>query len=132
MPIECVPSARVAVSHAMHAPCHACPPPCTPLPCMPLPCIPFCHASLSSPSMPPLLHMPPFAIHVPFTLTEFLTHAGENINFPQLLMRTVKINRCFNLKSALFKNTSIMQTADAISLLTSTNFDKMSKERQLL
>ena len=35
-----------------------------------------------------------------------------------------KITRCFNLKSALFKNTSIMQTADVVNL--NTNFDKMS------
>ena len=37
-----------------------------------------------------------------------------------------KINSCFNLKSALIKNTGIIQTADVVILLTSTNFDKMS------
>ena len=85
------------------APCHtypqcqACPPSHMPsLPCMPPP-----------PRMPSLPHMPPPATHAPPAMhtppphmsllpsmppppwTEFLTHACENITFPQLLLRMV-------------------------------------------
>ena len=66
IPVGCVPSAAVAVSPATHAPathipCHACLP---------------CHA------WPPAVHATPL-------WTEFLTHACENITFPQLLFQTV-------------------------------------------
>ena len=80
--------------------CHACPLPAThaptamhvSLPCMtpphtppatyaPLPCIPPCHTCPPPPHMPPLPCSPPW--------TEFLTHACENITFPQLLLWTV-------------------------------------------
>ena len=40
--------------HAMHAPCHTCPPPCTP-PAMHIPC----HAHPPSRLMPPATHSPP-------------------------------------------------------------------------
>ena len=82
--------------------CHACPLPCTPPvmhtppPCTSLPHIPpqphtppAMHAPLQCPSLP---HTPP-AIHAPTMYTplwtEFLTHACENITFPQLLLWTV-------------------------------------------
>ena len=66
IPVGCVPSTAVAVSPAtharpaMHAPHHTCP-----LTCLSL------------------------AMHAAPLLTEFLTHACENITFPQLLLRTV-------------------------------------------
>ena len=66
IPIGCIPPIAVAVSPATHAP----PPPCTPP----------CHTC-------PLLCMPPTARAPP--RTEFLTHACENITFPQLLLLTV-------------------------------------------
>ena len=56
IPVGCVPSAAVAVSPAMHAPCYAQPPlPCTPL----LPCTPPHH------TCPPSSNMPSFATHAP-------------------------------------------------------------------
>ena len=64
--VGCVPSAAVVVSPATyappatHAPHHTCPLPCP------------------SPTM-----------HAATLWTEFLTHACENITFPQLLLRTV-------------------------------------------
>ena len=61
---------------AMHAP------PFMLLPCMPLPTHAPCHACPSAP-MPPATH--------PHLWTEILTHACENITFPQLLLRKVKI-----------------------------------------
>ena len=63
IPVGCVPSTAVAVSPAMHAPCHTCPPPCH-----------TCHAMHASvphipPPHPPLLpSMPPFTTHAPFTM----------------------------------------------------------------
>ena len=85
--------------------CHACPHPLphTPLLChvCPLPCTHPCHAPLCH--TPSLSCIPPFPTHphTPFTMhtsfamdalplwTEFLTHAYENITFPQLLLQTV-------------------------------------------
>ena len=61
--------------------CHACP-----LSCMPpwphtAPAMQAshytCYPTTNTPTMPP-------------SLTEFLTHTGENITFPQILLRTVK------------------------------------------
>ena len=102
---------------AMHAPCHAQPLPCMPpamhatLPCTSphhaclLPCMPppATHASLLCtppathtplPCMPPATHTPtthtPLPCMPPPLWTEFLTHACENITFPQLLLRTIK------------------------------------------
>ena len=74
IPAGCVPSAAVAVSPATHAPL-----PYTPLTyhTHPLPCMPPCHIH------PTAMHAPP--------RSEFLTHACENITFPQLLLRTVKM-----------------------------------------
>ena len=48
------------------------------------------------PCMPPTMQPPP-ATHAPLhharpPWTEFVTHACENITFPQLLLRTVKIS----------------------------------------
>ena len=80
-----------AYQPAKHAPCHACPPPCTP-PCHTCPhhAWPPCHACFPLPCMPPSHHACPPAMHAPLW-TEFLTHACENITFPQLLLRTVII-----------------------------------------
>ena len=59
--VGCVPPTSVAVSPAMHAPCHACPPvthvPCHANPCHAYPSV--THALL--PCMLPLPHMPPNA-----------------------------------------------------------------------
>ena len=74
---------------AVHTPCHAHPPSCMP-PAMhtPLPHMPRAtHTPIPHPCMTPLPHMPPSLLW-----TEFLTHACENITFPQLLLRAVKIN----------------------------------------
>ena len=61
IPLPCMPLCHAAPCHippAMHAPCHAHPPPCTP---------PAMHASL--PHMPPAMHTPchahPPAMHTP-------------------------------------------------------------------
>ena len=35
--------------------------------------------------------LPRGGVHLPPLLTEFLTHACENITFPELLLRTIKI-----------------------------------------
>ena len=50
---------------------------------------PSCHACppLHHTCPPFTTHAPPFAAHAP--QTEFLTHACENITFPQLLLRAV-------------------------------------------
>ena len=115
IPVECVPSAAVAISLAMHAPampapchahpsCHTCPLPCMPpyhacphqaqpLPCMP----PAMHAlghACPLTCMPPTTHAPA-SMHAPATPLPPLPHgqtdACENITFPQLLLRTVKM-----------------------------------------
>ena len=87
-----------------HLSCHACMPLAThtPLPHMPpamhasLPHLPHtplphthpCHTCLPLATHAPLPRMPP--CHTPHPMwTEFLTHACENITFPQLLLRTV-------------------------------------------
>ena len=92
-PLPCTPP-------VIHAPCHTCPPlPCTSpamhTPVMHAPCHaypPATYAPCHTHPHPPSMHDPP-ATHAPRPLwTEFLTHACENITFPQLLLRTVKIN----------------------------------------
>ena len=57
LPVGCVQSATVAVSNAMHTPCHA--PPChePPVTHTLLPCTPPCHAH--PPPLMPLPHPPP-------------------------------------------------------------------------
>ena len=94
IPVGCVRSAAVTISPATHAPCHTCPR-CHahPLPrmllsqCMPpfTTRTPLCH---TCPSF--AMHIPLFTIHAPLW-TEFLTHACENITFPQLLLLMVII-----------------------------------------
>ena len=90
IPVGCVPPAAVAVSPAMYAPCHACPPAThvpfamhTFLPCMfPSPCMPPFHQTHPSlPHMPPFtMHapplpcMPPFTMYPPFTMHAPLCH----------------------------------------------------------
>ena len=77
-PVQYMPPVRYAplsCSHTMHAPHHACPPPCMPPPCMPPPCMPPCHACPPFPHAPPLLHMPPFATHPRFTMHALLHNA---------------------------------------------------------
>ena len=66
---------RMPPPPATHAPCHACPPALH----TPLPCMPPCHTC----PLPCMLPPPPPQ------WTEFLTHACENITFPQLLLQTV-------------------------------------------
>ena len=61
---------------AMHIPCHAC---------SFHNAFPLCH---TCPSF--AMHIPLFTIHAPLW-TEFLTHACENITFPQLLLLMVII-----------------------------------------
>ena len=68
IPVGCVPSAAVAVFPATHAPCLAHP------------------HHVRSPN-----HACPSTTHAPPLWTEFLTHACENITFPQLLLLTVKM-----------------------------------------
>ena len=76
---------------ATHAPCHTCP-----LPCMP----PTMHA--------PLHHTcPPFTTHTPMVplatpTPDRMTDACENITFPQLLLRTLKMTN--NPAQHYFKN----------------------------
>ena len=93
---------------AMHAPCHTHPAAThTPLSCMPpathtsLPCMPPCHTH-------PLPCLPP----TPHTPCGFLTHACENITFPQLLLWTVimtcmrvflDISRCLKKQYLTYK-----------------------------
>ena len=115
-PLPCMPP--VMYASLPHIPTfhHACPPlPCTPL----LPCMPaFCHACpLGHTCPPPATHtnlspcMPSFAMHTPFTMharllpcmppwpymapplpwTDGMIHPCENITFPQLLLRAVKM-----------------------------------------
>ena len=75
---------------AIHAPRHTCPLPCMPpathAPCHAHPCLPCTPPAMQSPSatLAPTMHAPLW--------TEFLTHACENITFPQFRLRTV-INR---------------------------------------
>ena len=106
-PLPCTPPVMHTPCHAcphMHAPHHAFPPLHTPLPCMP----PATHAPNHTcphhahplPHMPPTMHAP-HAMHAPCQAcplpcmppchagTVFLTHASENITFPQLRLRTV-------------------------------------------
>ena len=90
IPVECLTSAAVAVSPAMHAPCHGCPllamhATChaCPLPCMPtchtcpLPCMPPCHTCplphMPLPHMPPVIHAPCYAC--PLSCMPPVTHA---------------------------------------------------------
>ena len=75
IPVGCVPSTAVAVSPATHVP------PPYPRTAMHVPLLPC---------VPPSCHTGPYAC--PPMWTEFLTHACENITFPQLLLRTVKSN----------------------------------------
>ena len=115
LPCHACPPAMHAPCHAH--PCHTCPPAMySPLPCIP-PCHVFphhapCHACLphhvhpTLPCTPPAMHAPhacplPQMSHFPHPVmhaplphmhplwTEFLTHACENITFPQLLLLTV-------------------------------------------
>ena len=78
----------------MLRPCHACPLPCTPPACLP-PHMPPMHTSPThshvptctphaSPTHAPLSCMPPL-------WTECMTHMWENITFPQLRLRMVKM-----------------------------------------
>ena len=64
-PCHACPLPRMLLPPTMHPPAHTCPPPCHTHP----PCLPC---------TPPLW-------------TEWLTDRGENITFPQLRLRTVKI-----------------------------------------
>ena len=75
IPVGCVPSAAVAVSYHAH-----------PLPHMP----PAMHAPPLC--MPPSYACPQTTHGPPWPWTEFLTHARENITFPQLLLQKVKIS----------------------------------------
>ena len=96
---------------AMHALCHAHPLPCIPPPHSDESMVCFHKWFLCTPSlpcMPPSPHIFPFAMHTSFTTHTPLRHACrpspythppdrmtdacENITFPQLLLRTVKIN----------------------------------------
>ena len=79
--------------------CHACPTPlpCTPLlPCMPhhahpLPCMP--HPTMHNPCHTPYHACSPLPC-IPPLWTEFLSHACENITYPQLLLRMVIMDYC--------------------------------------
>ena len=96
-PLPCTPPPCHTCPPAMHAPpphtppCHTCPLPCmpphhthTPATHAPLTCTPPpCHTCPQ-----PCTHPLPCTSPPPWT--EFLTHACENITFPQLLLRTVK------------------------------------------
>ena len=82
LPLLCTPATMHAptmntpATHGpvMHAPCHACPT----LPCMPPTMHPLQH------TCPPPHMLPPHPYHTHTPLwTEFLTHACENITFPQ-------------------------------------------------
>ena len=70
IPAECVPSASVVISPAMHAPCHTYPPPCAcPLPCMPpmhapLWCMPPCDACPLSRIPPPPMPLATLSPHL--------------------------------------------------------------------
>ena len=104
-PLQCTPPARHA-NLAMHAPHHACTPPTTHAPLPPCtspmtrtPCNAHPHHTCPLQCIPPIMrtsamhtpcHACPPATHAPSRLwTEFLTHACENITFPQLLLRAV-------------------------------------------
>ena len=50
--------------------------------------------AMNVPPLPPFTPPPPFAALDP-QWTEFLTHACENITFPQLLLQTVTIGFSF-------------------------------------
>ena len=106
IPVGCIPPTAVAISPAMHAPLmhapHHAPPATHAHPAMHAPLhhahplhhvCPLHHACPPFPCVPP----PPFAMYTP--RTEFLTHACENIAFPQPLLRTVKIGFCLKLSS---------------------------------
>ena len=115
-PVGYVPSAAVAISPATLAPpaMHA-PTMHNPLPCMP----PATHTPLPHTHPPchacPLPHTPPCHACPPAThtlWTEFLTHAYENITFPQLLLWTVimtcmrvflDISRCLKKQYLTYK-----------------------------
>ena len=81
---------------AMHTPSHACPQPCTPPPATPTPSH-ACHPkAMHTPSHahpkpcmppPPATHSP-LTMHAPPTVNR-MTHASENITFPQLRLRAV-------------------------------------------
>ena len=108
---ECIPVGCLPFPCSGRLSCHACPPPCMhPCHACSLPCYacpPAMHAPLphtpTLPCMPPTLthtwplHYTYAALHHACPLwTDFLTHACENITFPQLLLRTV-------INTSLFK-----------------------------
>ena len=108
-PVMHAPSPPCMIPLPHMPPCHACLPPHTLSPhthphtlpchaCHPLPRMPHpCHACppLCTPALPHTIphHVCPPAIHAPHHAcpprTEFLTHASENVAFPQLRLRTV-------------------------------------------
>ena len=93
IPVGCIPSPAVAVSPAMHAPLamHA----------------PTMHAPAN---MPPTMHTPPW--------TEGMIHPYENITFPQLLLRRVKMmhTRPTLVRLSLFEE--LTETGDLNTILT--------------
>ena len=95
-PLRCMPPCHT-YSPATHAPCHACLPHMSPAMHVPLPCMFPGHAYPVLPHMSsrhtcpfPFCHACPPRHASSTLLTKFLTHACENITFPQLLLRTVK------------------------------------------
>ena len=120
-------SAAVAVSPAAHthtpdrhaSPTHATH---TPLPCKP--CMPPCYTHPPAIHAPwhahPLLRTPP-ATHTPLW-TELLTLV-KNITFPQLLLRTVKIQNQNKTQHYIFVYKFLISVNSTTSSVSSTKYD---------
>ena len=115
IPVGCIPSAAVAVGGGggcwVSAPVHAG--------ISVWGCLPQCMLGYLPGGVCPV-HA---GIHIPPRWTEFLTHAGENITFPQLLLRTVIT--CVKTVHTWLSHLHWLRSFDCSQLEDCWRFDRM-------